>query len=121
LAVKYIDKKVKFKRNSIKVLDVIKTIISQDNIDRFKNKIIVKDLWEAIISIYGETNLEIIARYFNKIIEINYNLFKNTDKYTNYIQSIALYLKKLGHALPEPFIVILLFKGLSNSFDLFNS
>jgi len=32
-----------------------------------------------------------------------------------------LYLKDLGHALPEPFIAILLFKGLSSSFDSFNS
>jgi hypothetical protein len=78
-------------------------------------------LWEVIISIYGETNLKIIAKYFNKIIEVNYNSFKNANEYTSYIQFIVLYLKELGHALPEFFITILLFKRLSNSFDSFSS
>jgi hypothetical protein len=32
-----------------------------------------------------------------------------------------LYLKDLGHSLPEPFIAILLFKGLFSSFNLFSS
>jgi hypothetical protein len=85
LAIKYINKKVEFEYNLIKTLNIIKTIISQNNIDRFKNKIIIKDLWEIIINIYGEISFEIIVKYFNKIIEINYNLFKNIDKYINYI------------------------------------
>jgi hypothetical protein len=53
--------------------------------DRFKNKTTAYSLWEAIKTIYSETSLETIARYFNKIIEVNYNLFKNTDEYTSYI------------------------------------
>jgi transposase InsO family protein len=52
---------------------------------------------------------------------VNYNLFKNINEYTSYIQSTAFYLKDLGHPLPEPFIAILLFKGLSSSFDSFSS
>jgi hypothetical protein len=90
-------------------------------VDRFKDKITAYNLWEAIKATYNETSLETIARYFNKLIEINYNLFKNTNEYTSHIQSSAIYLKDLGHALPEPFIAILLFKGLSSSFDLFSS
>jgi hypothetical protein len=121
LAIRYINKKAKFEHNQIKVLGIIKSIITQDNIDRFKDKTTAYNLWEAIKAIYSKTSLEMIARYFNKIIEVNYNLFKNTDKYTSYIQSSVIYLKDLGYALPEPFIVILLFKGLSSSFDSFSS
>jgi hypothetical protein len=90
-------------------------------VDRFKDKTTAYSLWEAIKATYSETSLEAIAWYFNKIIEVNYNLFKNADKYTSYIQSFAIYLKDLGHDLPEPFIAILLFKGLSSSFDSFSS
>ena len=121
LAIRYIDKKSKFERNQIKALGAIKSIISTDNVDRFKDKTTANSLWDAIKATYGETSLETIARYFNKIIEVNYNSFKNADEYTSHIQSSALYLKDLGHALPEPFIAILLFKGLSSSFDSFSS
>jgi hypothetical protein len=121
LAIRYIDKKTEFERNQTKTLGAIKSIITQDNIDRFKDKTTVYSLWEAIKTIYSETSLETITRYFNKIIEVNYNLFKNTDEYTSYIQSFVIYLKDLGHALPELFIAILLFKSLSSSFDSFSS
>ena len=121
LAIRYIDKKAEFERNQIKALGAIKSIISADNIDRFKDKTTANSLWDAIKATYGESSLETIARYFNKIIEVNYSSFKNADEYTSHIQSSALYLKDLGHALPEPFIAILLFKGLSSSFDSFSS
>jgi hypothetical protein len=121
LAIKYIDKKAEFERNQTKTLGTIKSIISQDNIDRFKDKVLALVLWDAINSTYSESSLEIITRYFNKIIKMNYNSFKNTNKYTSYIQSTALYLKDLGYLLLEPFIAIFLFKGLSSSFDSFSS
>ena len=85
LAIRYIDKKAKFERNQIRTLGAIKSIISSDNIDRFKDKITASDLWDAIKATYGETSLETIARYFNKIIEVNYNSFKNADEYTSHI------------------------------------
>jgi gag-polypeptide of LTR copia-type len=121
LAIRYIYKKAEFERNQTKALGAIKSIITQDNVDRFKDKTTAYNLWEAIKATYSETSLETIARYFNKIIEVNYNSFKNADEYTSHIQSSAIYLKDLGHALPEPFIAILLFKGLSSSFDSFSS
>ena len=61
LAIRYIDKKSKFERNQIKALGAIKSIISQDNVDRFKGKITANSLWDAIKSIYSETSLETIA------------------------------------------------------------
>jgi hypothetical protein len=44
LAIWYIDKKAKFKRNQIKTLGAIKSIISQENINRFKDKTIASNL-----------------------------------------------------------------------------
>ena len=38
LAVKYIKKELEFKKNSKKALETIKSTISKENIDRFKNK-----------------------------------------------------------------------------------
>jgi NADPH-dependent 7-cyano-7-deazaguanine reductase QueF len=85
LAIRYIDKKAKFERNQIKALSAIKSIIFIDNVNRFKDKTIANRLWDAIKAIYSETSLETIARYFNKIIEVNYNSFKNADEYTSHI------------------------------------
>jgi hypothetical protein len=85
LAIRYIDKKTEFERNQTKALGAIKSIVTQDNVDQFKDKTTAYSLWEAIKATYGETSLETIARYFNKIIEVNYNLFKNADEYTSYI------------------------------------
>ncbi|TVY50210.1 hypothetical protein LCER1_G007897, partial [Lachnellula cervina] len=65
-------------------------------------------LWAAIKATFGETSLETIARYFNKLIDASYESFKSADEYTSY-------------ELPKPFIAILLFKGLSSSFDAFSS
>ena len=61
LAIRYINKKAKFERNQIKALGAIKSIISLDNIDRFKNKITANSLQDAIKAIYCETSLETIA------------------------------------------------------------
>jgi len=85
LAIWYINKKAKFERNQIKALSAIKSIISLDNVNRFKDKTTANSLWDAIKATYNETSLETIARYFNKIIEVNYNSFKNGNKYTSYI------------------------------------
>ena len=38
LAVKYIEKELEFEKNSKKALETIKSTISKENIDRFKNK-----------------------------------------------------------------------------------
>ena len=85
LAIWYIDKKAKFERNQIKALGAIKSIISTDNVDRFKDKTTANRLWDAIKATYNKTSLETIARYFNKIIEVNYNSFKNADEYRSHI------------------------------------
>jgi hypothetical protein len=44
LAIRYIDKKAKFERNQVKTLSAIKSIILQENINRFKDKTIASNL-----------------------------------------------------------------------------
>jgi gag-polypeptide of LTR copia-type len=121
LAVRYIEKESEFLRNSKKALGAIKSIISIDNIERFKDKSDAKALWEAIKATYGESNLELIGRYLNRIIDCHYNAFNSIDEYTSQIQSSSLYLKELGYELPRPFMACILFKGLPSSFDSFAS
>ncbi|KFY92298.1 hypothetical protein V500_04228 [Pseudogymnoascus sp. VKM F-4518 (FW-2643)] len=117
LGVKYIEKELEYQRNSKKALGAIKSIISIDNVDRFKDRNSPRQLWKAIKSTYGETSLELISRYLNKIIDCHYTSFKSIDEYTSQIQSSALYLKDLGQQLPNPIIASLIFKGLPSSFD----
>ncbi|TVY22171.1 Retrovirus-related Pol polyprotein from transposon TNT 1-94 [Lachnellula hyalina] len=121
LAIKYLDKETEYSRNTKQALGAIKSTISADNIDRFKDQPTADLLWAAIKATFRETNLETIARYFNKLIDASYKSFKSADEYTSYIQSSAIYLKELGYELPKPFIAILLFKGLSSSFNAFSS
>ena len=121
LAIKYIDKESEFQRNSLRALGAIKSIISIDNIKRFKNKTEAKELWDAIRSTYGESSLEVIGRYINNIIDSNYSSFASVDEYTSSIQSSYLYLKELNQELPKPIIAWLLLKGLPSSFDSFSS
>ena len=83
LAVKYIDKLAEFQRNNTRALGVIKSIISVDNTERFKDKKTSKELFEAIKATFSESSLELISRYLDRIIEANYNSFKIIDKYTN--------------------------------------
>ena len=66
LGIKYLEKELEYIRNSKKALGAIKSIISTDNIDRFKDKTSAKTLWDTIISTYGESSLELISRYLNK-------------------------------------------------------
>jgi hypothetical protein len=61
LAIRYIDKKTEFERNQTKALGTIKSIVTQDNIDRFKDKTTAYSLWEAIKTTYNETSLETIT------------------------------------------------------------
>ncbi len=117
LAVKYIEKELEFQRNNKRALGAIKSTISIENIDRFKDKTNASSLWKAIISTYGESSLELISRYLNKIIDAKYSYFNSIDEYTSQIQSSALYLKDLGYELPKPIIASLIFKGLPSSFD----
>ena len=121
LAVKYIEKELEFKKNSKKTLEALKSTISKKNIDRFKNKKDTKTLQNTIIKTYGETSLETINRYLNKIIDSDYSSFTSIDEYTSQIQSSSLYLKELNYKISKTLLVYLLFKRLPSSFNSFIS
>ena len=121
LAVRYYEKSSEFNKNNKRALGAIKSIISLENTERFKDKETAYELWNAINSTFGESSLELIGRYFNRLIDTNYSSFKNIDEYTSQIQSSFIYLKELKYPIPKPYIVWLLFKGLPSSFDSFAS
>ena len=116
LAVKYAEKSSKFRRNSAKALGAIKSIISRENIERFKDKETTSELYNAIVDTFGPSSLDTIGRYFNKLVSANYNTYKSMDEYTSAIQSSSIYLKDLGCEIPKPLLINILFKGLPNSF-----
>jgi hypothetical protein len=53
LGVKYSDKLSEFSRNNKKALSALKSIISLDNNNRFKDKLTAEELYKAIITTYS--------------------------------------------------------------------
>jgi hypothetical protein len=121
LAVKYIEREAEYRRNAKKALGAIKATLSNDNKDRFKDKNNVSQLWQIYKNTFGESNMELIGRYFNKIIDYNLDSFDSADKYTSHIQSSVLYLSELKYAIFKSYITLILFKKLSNSYNNFCS
>ncbi|KAE9364362.1 hypothetical protein N431DRAFT_496881 [Stipitochalara longipes BDJ] len=62
-------------------LGTLKSIILINNNERFKNKDEPNELYTTITSTFRQSTLELIGRYFNKIINNNYNSFNNINKY----------------------------------------
>ncbi|KAK6598999.1 hypothetical protein H4I96_08203 [Botrytis cinerea] len=119
LHLRYNEKLKEFKEKSKRVLAILKSIISMELGERFKEKSNPKELWDIINKIYGETLLDLIGRYFNKLIESNYNDFSSMDEYTNNILLSYIYLKDLKFELQKAYIIWIVFNGLNDSFDSF--
>lgn len=85
LGARYADRLSEFNRNNKRALGALKSIISNDNNDRFKDKSSAKELYDSIISTFSQTSLELIGRYFDKIVDTNYGSFNNMDEYTSNI------------------------------------
>ena len=115
LAVKYYEKLAEYHRNNAKSLGALKSIISKDLVERF-NKNSANKLYIAILEAFGESSLDLIGRYYNKLINANYSNYKAIDEYTSIIQSSSNYLKELKCIVPTPLLVTILFKGLPSSF-----
>ncbi|CAM6005883.1 unnamed protein product, partial [Sphagnum balticum] len=121
LGIKYTEKLEEYERNKMKAYGAIKSILSLDVIDRFKDQKEATKLWEAIIFTYGESSFELIGRYFNKLIENDYNSFNSIDEYTSNIQASYIYLKELRQEIPKALIIWILLRGLPSSFESFSS
>ncbi|CAL3971709.1 unnamed protein product [Diplocarpon coronariae] len=104
LSIRYYKKLGDFERASKKALGALKSIISLENQERFRDKSTAKELFEAIKATYNTKGLELISRYINKIVNNSYSSYKNVDK-------------QLKCPLPKPIIASLIFKGLLSSFD----
>ncbi len=85
LGIKYLEKLDEYERNKKKAYEAIKSILSLDVINSFKDKKEATKLQEAINSTYGETSFELIGRYFSKLLDSNYNSFNSIDEYTSNI------------------------------------
>ena len=121
LGARYADRLSEFNRNNKRALGALKSIISVENNERFKDKETAEDLYDSITETFSQTSLELIGRYFNKIIDNNYNSFSNIDEYTSNIQSSNIYLKTLGQNIPKALIAWLILKGLPSSYDNYAS
>jgi len=105
LAVRYYEREQEYNRNNSKALGAIKSIISLENTERFKDKSTAFELYSAIKSTFGESSLELIGRYFDKLVESNYSSFKSIDEYTSNIQSATIYLQELKYKISKLFII----------------
>ena len=121
LGVRYAERLSEYTRNSKRALGALKSIISLENNDRFKDKTTPEALYNAIITTFSKSSLELIGRYFDKIIDNNYNSFNNMDEYTSNIQASNIYLSELGQDLPNPIIIWIILKGLPDYYNSFAS
>jgi hypothetical protein len=93
LAVKYFERSTDYERNQKKALGALKSIISIENRERFKDSQTAAELWHEIIKLFGQSTFELIGIYIDKLINISYSACKTMDEYTSQIQSSAAYLK----------------------------
>ncbi|KAF4615563.1 hypothetical protein G7Y89_g15302 [Cudoniella acicularis] len=121
LAVKYEEKLQDYMTRNSRALAGLQSIISSNNIARFSSISTAKELWDKLKRDFGESSLELVGRYYNKIVNARYSNFKSIDEYISEIQSSAQYLEKLGHKVSDVFILVTIYNSLPSSFDAFTS
>jgi len=87
LAVKYFERSTDYDRNQKKAIGALKSIISIENRERFKDCISAAELWQQIIKLFGQSTFELIGIYIDKLINMSYSACKNMDEYTSQIES----------------------------------
>ena len=65
LAVRYYERLSDFNRNDAKALGALKSIISRDIIERFKDKPSSYNLYKAIQDTFSESSLDTIGRFYS--------------------------------------------------------
>lgn len=122
LCIKHGERLREFNKNSWKALTTIKFIINEDLIERFNNINNPRTLWETTINkTFGKNSLNLINRYFTKLINSNYRDFNNVDEYINNIIFSSTYLTALSYKIQKSSIIKSLFNNLNNLFDFFES
>ena len=84
-AIKYSERLIEYEDNQLKALGALKSIISIDNIERFKEHKTAYALYQAITDTYGSKSFEQIGYYLDKINYTRYNESKSIDSYTSTI------------------------------------
>ena len=120
-AIKYYKRLAKYEDNQNKALGALKSIISIENIERFKAEKTVNNLYQRIIDTFGKTLFEQIGYYLDKLNYTRYNEAKNMDNYTSVIQSSYYSLIELNQSPSKASIAQTLLKGLPSSYDAFIS
>ncbi|PMD28361.1 hypothetical protein NA56DRAFT_666962 [Hyaloscypha hepaticicola] len=121
LGARYADRISEFNDNNKRVLGALKSVISNDNNDCFKDKTSSKDLYNSIIKTFSQTSLELVGCYFDKIVDTNYGSFNNMDEYISNIQLSIIYLIKLNQTISKPIVAWLILKGLPSQYDSYTS
>ena len=85
LAVRYYEKLSEYNKYNARALGALKSIISKDNIERFKDKDSASGLYNLIVDTFRESSLDTIGRYYNNLIDANYSNYKLIDEYTSNI------------------------------------
>ena len=111
-AIKYYERLTEHEENQNKAPGALKSILSIENIERFKTIKTAYSLYQEIKKTFGETSFEQIGIYLDKLNYTQYSEAKNMDTYTSIIQSSYYSLKQLGHAPSKANIAWQLLKGL---------
>ena len=101
-AIKYSEQLAEFEDNQNKALGALKSIISIENIERFKAEKVAKDLYKQIIDTFGKTSFEQIGYYLDKLNYTRYSEASNMDSYTSTIQSSYYSLIELKQSPSKP-------------------
>jgi hypothetical protein len=116
-AIKYSERLAEYNDNQLKALGALKSIISIDNIERFKSAKTAYNLYKAITETYGSKSFEQIGYYLDRINYTSYNESKSMDSYTSTIQASYYALKELENEVPKANIAWNILKGLPSSYD----
>ena len=120
-AIKYYERLTEYEENQNKALGALKSILSIENIERFKTIDTAYSLYKSIKETFGETSFEQIGLYLDKINYTRYSDAKTMDSYTSTIQSSYYSLEQLGHNPSKANIAWQILKGLPSSYDAFIS
>ena len=120
-AIKYSERLAEFEDNQNKALGALKSIISIENIERFKAEKTAKSLYQQIVDTFGKTSFEQIGYYLDKLNYTRYSEANSMDSYTSTIQSSYYSLKELGQSPSKASMAWNLLKGLPSTYDAFIS
>jgi hypothetical protein len=83
--IKFHERSAEFKENQNKALGALKSILSIENIEQFKNIDSASNLYQEIKNTFSDTSFEQIGLYLDKLNYTRYSDAKSMDNYTSII------------------------------------